>query len=125
MNERAFIAIDPSQTDISEVPADLRGIDRIQYKSYTELQAGVEKLLAQELPVPRTSNAENEVQRLRDEARALVADAPSGLKVGDLAKALGISVDLAKVVVKPLVGAHFRVSGIKRAARYHLIAPPA
>jgi len=37
LNEKAFIAIDPAKTDISEVPSDLRGIDRIQYGSYSEL----------------------------------------------------------------------------------------
>jgi hypothetical protein len=38
LRERAFIAFDPSRTNIDEVPADLRGIDRNQYTSYAEYQ---------------------------------------------------------------------------------------
>src|SRR5262245_37605801 len=33
LTEKTFIAIDPSKTNVAEVPADLRGLDRIQYGS--------------------------------------------------------------------------------------------
>lgn len=119
LNERAYIAIDPSKTPIQEVPADLRGIDRIQYSSYAELQAGLETLLAQELPVARTHEAENQMKQLREQTMSLVRQS-EGLKIGDIAQALGVSIDLAKVVVKPLVGPDFRIEGIKRGAKYFL-----
>ena len=119
MNERAFIAIDPSKTPVSEVPADLRGIDRIQYSSYSELQERLGALLAQELPVPRTHAAENQLQQLRTQAMDLIKQS-EGLKIVDIAKALGVSIDLAKVVIKPLVGDDLRIEGIKRGAKYFL-----
>jgi len=65
LNERPFIAYDPSKTPIEEVPSDLRGLDRMQYASYAELGAKLETLLAQEMPVPRTHDAENQLLQLR------------------------------------------------------------
>jgi hypothetical protein len=38
----------------------------------------------------------------------------------DIARLLGVSVDMAKVVVKPLVGSDLRIEGIKRGAKYFL-----
>jgi hypothetical protein len=119
MNERAFIAIDPTKTDINEVPSDLRGIDRIQYGSYTELQEGLAKLLAQELPVEPTHDVENQLVQLRQQARNLIAGA-DGLKVTDIANLLGVSIEMAKLVVRPLVGDYLEVRGIKRGAKYYM-----
>jgi len=119
LSEKTFIAVDPSKTDINEVPSDLRGMDRIQYGSYTELQSGLERLLAQEFPVQPTHDVENQLQELR--ARAVQAISGSeGLKVPDIARLLGISTDLAKLVVKPLVGDKLRTEGVKRGAKYYL-----
>jgi hypothetical protein len=119
LNERAYIAIDPAKTPVQEVPADLRGIDRIQYSSYAELEGKVEALLAQEVPVPRTHEAENQLQQLRRQTMDLVRQS-EGLKIGDIAHALGVSIDLAKVVVKPLLGADLRLEGVKKGAKYFL-----
>jgi hypothetical protein len=119
LSEKSYIAIDPSKTDIDEVPADLRGIDRIQYSSYAELQSQVERLLAQELPVPRTHDVENQLTQLREQALNLISES-EGLKIPDIAKLLGVSIDMAKVVVKPLVGPKLRIEGIKRGAKYYL-----
>lgn len=118
LNERAFIALDPSKTEISEVPSDLRGIDRIQYSSYSELQEGLAKLLAQELPVQPTHDVENQLTQLREQAIKVV-QGTDGLKVTDIAELLGISKEMAKLVVRPLVGEHIEVKGIKRGAKYY------
>lgn len=120
LNERAYIAIDPSKTDIKEVPSDVRGLDRIEYSSYAELEEGVGRLLGQELPVERTHEVENQLDKLRTEAIRLVSES-EGLKINDLAKLLGVSTDIAKLVVKPLVGQKLEVKGATRAARYYLV----
>jgi predicted nucleotide-binding protein len=118
LNETAYIAIDSSKTPVDEVPADLRGIDRIQYGSYAELQAGLERLLAQEFPVRPAHDVENQLTQLRGQAIALVGESENGLKIPDIANLLGVSIDMAKVVVRPLVGRELRIKGIKRGARY-------
>lgn len=122
LSERAFIAIDPSHTPTSEVPSDLQGIDRVQYASFSELQDKLEILLAQQLPVPRTHEAENQLDILRAQAIPLVSEG-DGLKMGDIATALGISVDLAKVVIRPLlVDGTFITTGQRRGTRYYRAA---
>src|SRR6266849_2158988 len=113
LNEKAYIAIDPSKTPIDEVPSDLRGIDRIQYGSYTELQGGLERLLAQEFPIQPKHDMENQLSQLRGQAVKVVSDAPEGLKMTDIARLLGVSVDMAKVIVYPLVGKELRTEGVK------------
>lgn len=119
LSERAFIAIDPAKTDVKEVPADLRGIDRIQYSSHAELQAGLEKLLAQELPVVRAHDVENQLTELREQTVQLVGQS-QGLKMTDIAKLLGVSVDMAKLVVRPLIGDKLHAQGNTRATKYFL-----
>jgi len=119
LNERAYIAIDPAKTDVNEVPSDLRGIDRIQYSSYSELQEGLAKLLAQELPVAQTHDVENQLLQLRNQAKELIREA-DGLKVTDVAQLLGISVEMAKLVIRPMVNQELEMRGNTRAARYYL-----
>jgi predicted nucleotide-binding protein len=119
LNEKAYIAIDPSKTPIDEVPADLRGIDRIQYNSFTSLGEGIGRLLAQEVPVQPTHEVENQLTSLRAQAKKLVEQS-EGLRVVDIAKLLGVSVDMAKVVVGPMIGTDFDVRGKTRAARYYI-----
>jgi len=122
LNEKAYIAFDPTKTPLEEVPADLRGIDRMQYRSYSELQDRVERLLAQEVPVQRTHDVENQLVQLRSEALRLINES-DGLKMVDIARLLGVSVDMAKVVVRPLVGTKLRIEGQTRAAKYRLAEP--
>lgn len=117
--EKAYIAIDPSKTPVDEVPADLRGLDRIQYGSYAELLSGVEKLLLQEFPLVPTHDVENQLRQLRAQAVSAVGES-EGLKIPDIARLLGVSVDMAKVIVRPLIGDKLRIEGIKRGARYYL-----
>ncbi len=118
MNERAFIAADPSKTVEDDVPADLRGLDRIQYHSYSELQDGVAKLLSQELPVRVTHQVEDQLKQLRTDATNIVC-ASEGLGISAIAKLLGISTDMAKLVIKPLIGESIQIKGSTRAAKYY------
>src|SRR2546428_9077659 len=97
---------------------NLRGIDRIQYGSYSELQSGLERLLAQEFPIQPKHDMENQLAQLRGQAVKLVSAARDGLKMGDIAELLGVSVDMAKVIVYLLVGRELRTEGVKRGARY-------
>lgn len=121
LSERSFIAFDPTKTELNEVPSDLRGVDRIQYQSFAQLSDELAKLLSQEYPVTREHEAESQIEALRSEATKLV-DGQNGLRIGDIAQALSISVDLAKLVVKPLIGHQLELRGATRAAKYFPLA---
>lgn len=121
LGERAYIVIDPSRTKVEEVPADLRGLDRIQYGSYADLEDGIGKLLAQEIPVQQTHDVENQLTELRRQVVRLVAES-EGLKIGDIASLLGVSVDMAKVIVRPLIDVELRTTGVRKGTKYYLKA---
>lgn len=123
LNERAFIAFDPSKTNNAEVPSDLRGIDRIQYSSYSELEDGLGRLLSQEIPVERSHDVEDQLVTLRRQAVRLVGES-EGLRITDIGKLLGVSTDMAKLVVKPLVGKDLKTTGNRRGTRYYLAIQP-
>ena len=86
-------------------------------KSYTALQDGISKLIAQELPIPRTHEVEDQLQQLRKEALAVISQS-DGIKMNDIAKLLGISTDMAKLVVRQIVGKEIESKGSTRATRY-------
>lgn len=127
MAETAYIAFDPTKTALDDVPADLRGFDRMEYTSYTELETKVGELIAQELPLPTTHEAENQLTILRSRTLEIL-EGSDGLTMGDIAKALGISTDLSQVVVRPLVGGPVRTKGQRKGTKYFLsdgYSPPA
>lgn len=123
MSEKAFIAVDPSKIDAAEVPADLQGIDRIQYSSYTELQEGLAKLLSQELPIKLVHDVETQLEQLRLQATQLIEQA-DGLRITDIADLLGVSKQMAQLVVRPLVNVKVKMKGATRGARYYPLNPP-
>jgi len=119
MSEKVFIALDPSKTETTEVPSDLRGVDRIEYKSYSELEEKLTKLIGQELPPKIDPESENFIDKLRDKIRKLIKES-DGLRVIDLADALGVSTDLVKAAMKPIMDKEFITSGKKKETRYRI-----
>jgi hypothetical protein len=101
-----------------QVPADLGGLDRIQYQSYAGLEEALTKLLAQEFGVRERERADP-VADLRSQVPALLTEEP-GLMVGEIADRLGIPVEVAKVVVRPLVAdGRIEATGVRRGTRYY------
>lgn len=120
LNEKAYIISDPTKHAHDEVPADLRGLDRLHHRSFAELQAAMEKILLQEFPIQTTHDVENQLTVLRGQAVHLLADAEQGLKIADIAQLLGVTVDVAKIVVHPLVAsAQLGTKGVKKGTRYY------
>jgi len=102
-----------------DVPADLGGLDRIQYTSYAELEEGLTKLLAQEFGVQREERADP-VAAFRERVPPLLESTP-GLNIAEIAEQLGIPVEVAKVVVRPLVtGGELETTGVRRGMRYYV-----
>jgi len=124
MSEKAYVSFNPTHTKIEDVPADLRGLERLQYGSFTEYRGKLEELVSLMLPITRNVGAESQLDQLRDQITTIMhADEPLSIK--DIASALGISVDLAKVVVRPLVDAgSLSPSGVRRGTKYTLAATP-
>jgi predicted nucleotide-binding protein len=47
MNERVFLVLNPNMSEITDVPSDIRGVDRLQYISFDSLEHELERLLMQ------------------------------------------------------------------------------
>lgn len=52
LGRQAFIAFNPTVGDSTDVPADIRGYDRIQYDNFVELATEVRRLVIQQLGPP-------------------------------------------------------------------------
>ena len=118
MNEKAYVIANPKQHAAGEVPSDLRGLDRLQYVSFSELQAAIEKIFAQEFPIQPTHTVEGQLSNLREQVERVVRES-EGLKISDIATLLGVSTDVAKVVVHPLIGRSLRTEGARKGTRYY------
>ncbi|HZF97167.1 MAG TPA: hypothetical protein VEY92_02785 [Pseudoxanthomonas sp.] len=118
MNEKAYVILNLKHQPAGEVPSDLRGLDRMQYSSFSELQSSLEKILSQEFPIKPTHDVENQLETLRKKAVSVVNEAPEGLKINDIASLLGVSGEIAKVLVYPLVGTTLRTEGVRKGTKY-------
>jgi len=115
--EKAYIVFDPHRTTSEDVPADLRGIDRLQYESYTEFESKLSKLMAEEFPPKIIADPLGELQK---QSLELISITP-GLKVTDIAKALGVATNLAKLIVGQLAeNGKLETRGATRGTRYYL-----
>jgi hypothetical protein len=121
MSNNWYICFNPHKTPVEEVPSDIKGIDRIEYTGFTELNEKLTVLLEQRYPKtqPRQS-LDDYVKTLQAEVISVLEKQP-GTKMNEIAKILDISMGLAQVVVNPLVGQRVRVEGQRRGARYFLI----
>jgi DNA-binding transcriptional ArsR family regulator len=116
-DEDWYIAFNPNETDIEEVPSDLRGIDRIQYTSYTELGEKLRALVEQRYP-RRSEGIEAYLDDLRTSVRSLLGQQP-GMTMQELAEVLGVSVAVAQLAVRPLIGAELETTGRRKGTKYY------
>lgn len=112
-----YIAWNPSRTRVQDVPADLRGIDRIQYSSYTQLGDRLRALIEQKYP-KRPEGIDQFLGDLSTQALDLLKDQP-GLTMLELADVLGVSTSVAKLAVRPLVGKGLSTTGQRKGMKYY------
>jgi hypothetical protein len=101
VSDQWYIAIDPSKTEVNEVPSDLRGLDRIQYGSYTELGGKLSVLLEQRYPKRPRVSIDGYLEERRGEVRGLLKDHP-GLTMMSISELLKVEVPVAQLVMRGL-----------------------
>src|SRR6266480_3533751 len=75
-----YIAFNPERTPIDDVPSDIKGIDRIQYKSFTELEEKLSLLLEQRYPKQVQQPLEGFLDEQREKVKSLLKENP-GIKM--------------------------------------------
>lgn len=113
MGRKTFIAFNPAKTELGDVPSDVRGYDRLQYRDLEELTAKVESLVVQELG---TGIA---VDRLETDRRQLVSSIKTnpGRTVPGLAELTGFEKDYIQMLIRRS-GGELRSEGATRATKY-------
>ena len=71
-----YICFDPKHTNVSEVPSDIRGIDRIQYGSFAELEDKLTALLDQRYPRTVRTGVDDYIARLESDITELLGREP-------------------------------------------------
>lgn len=118
-SENWYIAFNPDKTPADDVPSDIKGIDRIQYKSFTELEERLSLLLEQRYPKQVQQPLESFLDEQREKVVSVLKENP-GLKMNQIAEILGIEVQTAQVLVSKMLGPTLRVEGQRRGARYYI-----
>ena len=113
-----YICFNPAQTDIKEVPSDIRGLDRIQYESFSELEDRLSVLMDQWYPRNTRITVDDYFGKALSEVQSLIQKEP-GLKVNEIADILGMNLRMTKVAVSQLMNNdQIRVEGKTRGAKY-------
>lgn len=112
-----YICFNPEKTPIEEVPSDIKGLDRIQYTSFAELEEKLTVLLEQRYPKEERQPLDAYISSLQADVQSLIEKSP-GLRMEEISEILKVNVKMAQVIVGPMVGSRLRVEGKTRGARY-------
>jgi hypothetical protein len=128
LEEDYYILFDPT-ADQSDVPSELGGIDRLQYQDYATLKDELTRLLEQQYGAPSDEESAEgsqgedfnaHIERLRGEVPSIV-EADPGIQMGGIASKLGIQVEFAQSISRPLVEAgELETRGARRGMRYFI-----
>jgi hypothetical protein len=122
-----YILFNPDQ-DQDEVPADLGGIDRLQYTDYDQLEQEVARLMRQQFGAPakeqdqkareRGAQITEHLEAVSGEIPLLVKREP-GLAIGGIASSMGVPLEVVKPIVRDLVAeGQLRAEGATRGMKY-------
>ena len=115
-----YICFNPEKNNTNEVPSNIRGLDRIQYRSFAELGEKLTALLAQKYPPEAGSPLDEFTAEIGNRVTDLLRNSP-GLGVAEIAKKLKIQKEMVKVAVRQLTKAGKLVqTGQTSAARYSI-----
>jgi hypothetical protein len=115
LGTRAFIAFNPAKTKRDDVPADVRGYDRLQYASLDDLNSKVASLVRQELGLP---GGDDPLERDRQELLGAIARKP-GSTARELGETTGLPFDYVQLLIRRSAD-EFETSGATKGTRYKM-----
>lgn len=118
LSKRYFILLNNKIDQNKEVPSDIRGIDRIQYASNSELEAKLIILIKQELPTS-SSQSDSAFYKLKSKISDALTSNP-GLNLSKLAEATEEDKALIQSTVRAMVAiGEIKTRGMKRGTKYY------
>jgi len=112
----AFIAFNPDKTDLADVPSDVRGYDRLQYRDLDELASAVEDLVVQQLGTGGA--APDPLEADRQHLLAVIESNPAQT-VRQLTELSRLRKDYVQLLIRRS-GADLTSTGATRGMRYSL-----
>lgn len=116
-----FICFNSNKGNAVDVPSDIKGIDRVNYKNLQELSGKL--ALALEERVEKRASADNigpRMERLRKRLKLILSNG-KGFRADQLAAALETTVESIQVLLEPMIKAkEVRFSGVRRGRKYFL-----
>lgn len=124
LNDQWYIALDPSKTETKEVPSDLRGLDRIEYISYTELQTKLTILMEQYYQKRKQPVIDEFLSNRSSQVLEILAKSP-GLTAISLSELLSLDVQVLQLLIlHPLLAkGKLTGKGKTRGRKYYLANP--
>lgn len=121
ISDNWYIAFNPDKTATEEVPSDIKGIDRLQYTSFTDLSEKLAALLEQRYPkYEARQSLDDYVDDLKEQVIQLLTRQPN-LKMQEIADIMRINIKMAQMIVNPLLEARkVIVEGQRRGAKYSI-----
>ncbi|TGK01800.1 hypothetical protein EHQ53_15095 [Leptospira langatensis] len=116
-----YIALDPDKTEMKEVPSDLRGIDRIQYSSFSDFEDKLTILLEQLYPKRENSSIDSYLDSKREDLLKFLAGQTEGLNIKEIAQSMGVEQRVAQILISPLINNKIRTSGQRKGMKYHIV----
>jgi hypothetical protein len=115
-----YILFNPEHTDLGEVPSDIRGIDRIQYNSFSGLEEKLTALLEQHYPKAERVSVDDYLASAQRDVESLLRTQPE-MKVVEIADVLGMNKKMVQVSLRQMIEEGKVVSeGNTRGTRYSL-----
>ena len=117
-----YICFNPDKNGRAEVPSNIRGLDRIEWRGFAELREKIALLMEQWYPPAVGETLDNFVEDLKTRLAALARErGGGGMDIGEIAAALNVRKDTAQFAVRRLVAEKKLASrGKGRAVRYFL-----
>lgn len=113
-----FIAFNPDRTTVDDVPTDVRGYDRLQYRDLDELSSAVEDLVVQELGTGGPTPAVDMLEIDRQSLLRTIGEHPNQT-VRQLTDLTGLRKDYVQLLIRRSLG-QLSVSGATRGTKYSL-----
>jgi len=118
LQKNRYIIFNPSHTQ-GKILSDIAGFDRIDYTSFSSLEEGLTRLLSQEFPVENRTRFGDQLAEIQDDIMEALADSEFALGINDLAKAIGVTKELCRIALNPLLeNEKVEMIGRKRGAAY-------
>jgi DNA-binding MarR family transcriptional regulator len=116
-----FLLMNPTISKGGDAPSDIKGIDRLDWESYTELEEQLTKLLVQEYGVARASSIDEQLIDVRRRVIELLKANP-GLRTEEIANRLNVTTPVVKMIMRDLDEQDLVTkTGQRRGTRYTLV----